>query len=201
MRDEPTGPFGLMRQINFNLYPPDGYCFKEKDGSFHRSDGWKNLAEKIRAYRELNRFEIGDPLGDIMNQVCAKYPHFCNEPVPFVLQNNSSGMTHNQRVLAWLAAMLGYFRLKALKRVDRIEANRRAEICARCPMQMSLNTSCGACITMVETTRNVISSGVPFRHQNLLPCSVLGEDMTTSVEIIQTPADNAALPGHCWRKK
>ncbi len=190
-----------MRQINFNIYPPDGYVFRESDGSFHRSDGWKHLEEKVRDYRERNGLPVGNVMEDIMNQTCAKVPSFCNENTPFVLQSNPSGMSHNQRVLSWLAAMLGYFRLKAIRRTDRAEAARRAEICKNCPMQAALNTSCGACVSMVGSVRQQIADGDPLRHQNLHPCSVLGEDMVLSVEINQSPAVNPALPAHCWRTK
>lgn len=189
-----------MREINPNIYPPDGYTFRESDGSIRRSDSWKHLEAEVRDYRLRNGLPEGNVWEDIMDQTCAKFPGFCRNAEPFVQIPTNQSMSFNQRVLEWFAACLRSKRLNAWRLVDDPEAARRAAICQRCPRQRALSTACAACIATVDASRTVLMDGRASRHQNLQCCDALGEDCSVSVYATQKPTDKPTCPAECWRK-
>lgn len=188
-----------MREINLNVYPKDGYIFRDADGFVHHATSWKKLTLAVVDYRARNGFPAGEPYAEIMNQQCAKTPGLCNEqstPDP-------TGMSFTQHVLAWLAHAAGYKRIGKWNRIDDATAASRAAICAVCPNQRALSTACGACITSIKALRTALLDGTKPKHQNLDPCSVLFEDCQSTVHVDPPPvsaADNAKLPAQCWRR-
>jgi len=188
-----------MRQINLNIYPKDGYVFRDADGYVHQAESWKKLAVSVADYRARNGFAPGEPWEEIMTQQCAKTPGFCNEqPTP-----DPTGMSFTQHVLAWLAHAAGYKRLGQWNRIDDPTAANRAAICAVCPNQKALSTACGACITSIKTLRKALLNGATPQHQNLDPCAVLFEDCQSTVHVDPPPVSaeqNAKLPPKCWRR-
>lgn len=189
-------------EFNRNMYPPDGRVYMESDGTRFRGDSWRDLEAKVAEYRRLRGMPAGDVSADINAQLCAKYPSFCGDTSPRPIANAHS-LTFNQRVLHWVAHMLGVKRSNPtlFTRASDEEAAARAAICARCPAQQGLVQSCEACIRSVETGRRVLLDGAPSRHQNLLPCRVLAEDTTVTVHLNQPAVDVAELPAECWRKR
>lgn len=187
-------------ELNFNLYPPDGYCFTERDGTRIRGESWRDLEARVRGYRSLNRFDIGNPLEDITVQICAKHGSFCRQPAPPVPAGGLGVPSFNQRVIEWFIRVIGLKRRGMLGRVDDVTANARAAICARCPAQLSLNHACEACLNSIKDGRKGLLDGAPSLHQNLLPCGALGEDCQTTVHVEQPPVTAAGQPANCWRR-
>jgi hypothetical protein len=193
-----------MSEFNWNVFPDGGRKFVDRDGTIHKGESWRHLFEQIRRYREINKFAPGDPEVEVSAQLCAKMPHLCRPNAPHVPPNHHSqshSQSHNQRVLQWYSVQLSRKRLHAIPRVEDSVAADRAAICARCPRQQALNAACEACISSVKTSRKVILDGRESQHQNLSPCSALGEDCTVSVHIEQAPEAEPSLPAECWRRK
>jgi hypothetical protein len=190
-----------MMTFNQNLYPDGGYLFTDRDGTVLRGDSWRDLEKRIRGYRAINNFSPGDPWTELQVQVCARQPSFCREEGPGPVNGGHHSTTLNQRVINWFIHVIGLKRVNRLPRVDDNEARRRADICARCPRQTSLNKACEACIASIVTSRKAILDGQASLHQNLQPCGALGEDPTIAVHIEQSPSDNPHLPAECWRKQ
>lgn len=189
----------MPKKINVNLYPPQGYRFREADGSVHAGQSWAHLERTVKGYRERNGIPVGDVKSDIANQFCAEVPGHCRDDEPFVAPKNNPSLTFNNRVLSWIGTMLGKKRFGRTVKVDDAAAARRASLCVGCPAQKSLNTSCGSCVSMVKTSRKSILDG-ESKHQNLNPCELLGEDCALSVHLQQTPVVREDLPPHCWRR-
>jgi hypothetical protein len=189
-----------MMEVNRNLFPPDGYVFVERDGSRLRGEGWKDLEARIRGYRAINGMPPGDPWAEIQVQICSRNPSFCHEEGPPVPPQGHHSLTFNQRVLQWFVHAIGLKRVDRLGRVDDATAAARAEICARCPAQKSLNHACEGCLASIKESRKGLLNGATSLHQNLQPCAVLAEDCQTSVHVEQPPTDVPGLPGHCWRR-
>lgn len=186
-------------EYNWNMYPPGGRVFTEGDGTLHRADSWRELFEKIRRYREVNKRDIGDIEREVSAQLCAKSPSLCRQPSPAYTPRHHS-QTHNQRVLQWYSVILSRKRVNAIPRVEDSVAADRAVICSKCPLQRGLNAACEGCIASVKTSRKAILDGKASQHQNLSPCAALGEDCTVSVHIQQPPLAEPNLPENCWRK-
>lgn len=185
---------------NLNLYPDGGYIFVEGDGTQFRGDGWKDLIAKVKAYRERNRREVGDPESDIFSQYCARMPSHCRDMRHVPVQTGGHSLSLNQRVMQFIANLLEWKRRAPIARVADSEAAERAAICANCPRQKSLVKTCQQCLTTVEHGRKVILDGHPSQHQGLMACEALGEDLPLTVHIEQPPVPEDRVPAHCWRK-
>ncbi len=189
-----------MREINPNLYPPDGYIFIDRNGFRHRGDSWRDLSRRVQQYREINRFPVGDVWSEIMSQSCERNPNFCHEVTHVPPPAPRESLSFNQRVIEWFVKLVALVRLNRLPRVDDQEASRRARICSQCPHQQDFYRGCTNCLRIIETSRKVILNGATSLHPGLKPCSVLGEDCSISVHIQQPRIVSEALPHHCWRK-
>jgi len=188
-----------MRTFNPNLYPDGGYLFTNPDGTVIRGESWRDLESRIRGYRALNKMDPGDPWTEIQIQHCSRQPQLCQEEGPPIV-NGGYVMSFNERVIQWFVSIIGLKRVNRLPRVDDVEAQRRADICARCPMQRSLNEACKSCLHSVETSRKAILEGCDSLHRNLQPCGALGEDTSISVHIEQAPTNHPNMPANCWRR-
>lgn len=190
-----------MRQFNPNLYPPDGYVFKDRDGTLHRADGWKALEAMVTAYRTRNRQEVGNVWMEIQEQACGKTPGHCSDDVMRAPVPVGVGMDFTKRVMAWLATQAGPKRKGEFKLVDDALAARRASVCLGCPGQMALSQACGACTTSIAGMRKALLDGAESKHQNLHACRLLGEDCQTTVHADLPNTKSTAVPEHCWRKQ
>lgn len=188
-----------MSEINKNLYPPDGYVFRETDGSHHRGSNWKSLEDRVRTYREINGLPAGDVWGDIEAQICVRIPHFCRSQTKTPVRRRE-GSSLNGRVTGWIGRQLGTKRAGRITFASDEEARRRAAICGRCPQQQALSKTCGDCLRQVAKARAVIFGRKPLVSQNLEACGVLGEDSTLAIHINQPSADPNGLPADCWRR-
>ena len=189
-----------MIEFNRNIYPDGGYIFTESDGTRLKASGWKTLEAKVRGYRAVNKMPPGDPWQEINVQYCARMPHLCRqvgEPVP---PGGVGEVSFNHRVLAWIGTMVGMKRKHDFNRVDSATALSRANTCARCPKQKSLNHACEGCLLSLKDARNGLLDGVKARFKNLNPCGVLSEDCQVSVFVLQKPSNSPELPENCWRR-
>jgi hypothetical protein len=108
----------MSQELNRNLFPREGYVFIDRDGTKHKSDSWRNLEQKIIEYRQRNGMPVGDVLGEITTQACAKQPSICRDPNPGPIPPQGLGaMTFTQHVLHWAIHLLGLKRLNKVPRV------------------------------------------------------------------------------------
>lgn len=191
----------MSNEINPNLFPDGGYFYIEGDGSRHVGDSWRSLERRVIDYRARTGKPIGNPHEDIMAQVCARLPHLCRRVHPVVYPAGNHSLSWNQRVITWFAGLLGKKRVNAIARVPDQVAAERAEICKGCEFQKPLVSSCQPCLDSIRMGRKEVMDGHTSQHQNLQPCSALGEDCQTSVHIEQDLSDNPSLPLKCWRRK
>lgn len=189
----------MAREINPNIRPPNGYRFTERDGVVFVGRNWRSVEKQVKAYRQRNNFEPGEPWAEIMTQTCGDTPGFCGE-TSANRPPDSSGMSFNQRINEWMAWALGKKRLKAISLVSAEVTQARAAICAACPMQRALSQSCGACIRSIKAAREALLDGSAPAFQNLHPCDMLKEDCATSVHLSLTPSNVPDLPANCWRR-
>lgn len=190
-----------MRRINPNLYPPNGYRFVERDGTVFTGNSWGTVAKRVTRYRTDNKFDLGNVWEEMMNQICGEVPGYCGETSPNTQAGDPSGMSFNAKVNEWMAWALGRKRLHKVSTVEIEAAARRAAICALCPKQLALTSSCGACIVAIKSARVALQDGAEPQFQNLHPCGVLKEDCTSSVHMDLPPSNNPELPANCWRRQ
>lgn len=189
------------------VYPPDGYYFMQ--GNVRIQAGTPALlAVGLKNYRVAHQIPIGNPIQEINDFTCARYPTGCREtnqkfqmpePKKQVQMPGSIALTTGK----WLTDL--YRALSSASGtllVGQVEADRRAAICASCPRQTGWGTGCGGCDASSKRLALAIRKGREAAHSGkLLACGVLREDTRTSVWIEGLrPADDSRLPANCWRR-
>jgi hypothetical protein len=188
----------MSMRINVNLFPKDGYVFKENDGSIHRSTkGWRDLIARVTIYRRVNNKPPGDPENEVHAQACAANPSYCSEgnpPPPTPI----NGQSLKGAVLRWLSELR---RNKSkIELVKPEEAASRAGVCATCPFNVGLREGCAPCKTFViEAQRDLL----PGRKvdSRLNACDKLAVDLGVLVNLDEPPVKRDDLPNFCWKKR
>jgi hypothetical protein len=188
----------VSMRINVNLYPKDGYVFRENDGTLHRSHkGWKDVIARVTSYRKVNGLPIGNPEQEVHDQACRNNPTYCSEanPLPPVPTTRISlkGM-----VISWMANLR---RLSdKVQMVPPALAKERAEVCAKCPFNVALKEGCAPCKAFVSESRNAILKGRSVDGR-LNACEKFTADAATLVHIDEPTVEKPDLPDHCWKKR
>lgn len=189
-----------MRRININLYPHNGYFFKNPDGTLLRSSkGWNDLIVRIKVYRKVNNLPKGDPLAEVNEQACQNNPSLCSEqdpppPVPIVGGNRRS---LKGKALGWQMETRRH--KKQLVFVSPEEAKKRADICAKCIANVDVTGGCGTCRrAFAEAREDILSRRVIDSRLNA--CDKLGVDTAIASHLDEPRVNNPDLPAHCWKK-
>jgi hypothetical protein len=185
-----------VKDINRNLYPRDGYWFKEADGLTIRADSWSGLFKRVANYRKRAGYPTGNVEQEVVTQACGRNPGICTEEnQTYKTELKKSNL--KGRVLAWLNAKT---RDKERQLSFEQDARARAAVCAGCPRNQALPDGCASCRQAVQESRKSII-GARFQDGRLNVCSVLGEDLNTSMWLEQIREENSELPANCWRKR
>ena len=189
------------QRIKVNIYPKDGYSFKESDGTVLTDPrGWERLILKVASYRRNNNLPLGNPTDEVHAQACAANPELCWHDDEITKQEIKR-VSLKGRVLRWLSDMIRHKEKQPLSFVSDDESRAREDVCRQCPHNAALPTEgCGSCKKAVNEQRAALIGG-RSRYNRLKACSVLGEDLQSSVHLDLLVVDNHELPQHCWRKR
>lgn len=184
-----------MIHIRFNIRPSTGWEFMERDGTVHKAGSWRGVIKKVMHYRLLNKLPLGEPQAEVTAQMCQKNPSLCYDGSGMWKHPKPPEPSLKGRVLRWLSELAKV----TPAYVSEAEANRRAEICMRCPYQSPMEKGCATCKAAVrELEKANLRGRAP--DPRLLCCSILGFDLKVAVWIADTRLNDPRLPGHCWRK-
>ncbi len=185
-----------MKTVNPNIYPNDGYFFKDADGATHRGDTWPGVIARVKSYRRRANQPPGDPEKEVMVQACQRNPAICSEESEaYRVELNKA--TLKVRVMQWLGRILA---LPDRRYVFEHDARNRTGVCAGCQFNQALPKGCSSCRAAVEESRKSIIGG-RSQDPRAESCAVLGEDINSAAWIEQIADSNPALPPHCWRKR
>lgn len=188
-----------MLSFNPNLWPDGGWFFKDADGVKHTANSFDNLVKVLIEYRQRRAQPVGDVTQEIIVQLCGRNRGFCKDSHPGPIPESPNG-NMMAKILNFMGWLIQEKRLGHLRLIDRNVALARANICARCPRQRSLPTSCGSCKASVATSRRAILDGQEPVHAGIQVCAALEEDVATVVHIAVPQRQDASLPAECWRR-
>lgn len=188
-----------MVSINNNIYPKEGFFFKERDGASIRGDTWEGVIVRVTNYRRRAGYPEGNVREEVMTQACQRNPGLCiEEDGAYRAALNKA--TLKTRVLKWFLDTFSRHQREPFTFSYETDANNRAQVCATCPKNQQMPGGCASCKAAVEESRKNIIGG-RFVDARLHACDVLGEDLNTARWIEQIVVENGDLPGFCWRKK
>lgn len=185
------------------VVPPGGFSYS-KNGQHVIGVDRGSLINNLTEYRRANRLKIGNPEKDVDDWLAAKSPTYL-PPLSKgrVVEPKDKPTSLLDRVKAWLANRK-YGKIK-LKYVDRAEADRRANICARCPQNRQWRSSCAPCVREIEHDAVVVGQNhLSALHDRLLACNIAGHENGVAVWLDESSLKhrvNYKLPSFCWLGK
>lgn len=186
-------------KILVNILPPDGYRFRDPDGSAFVSTGWGPLIQQVREYRARKGLPTTQVAAEVMEQACARNPQVCSEAgAQQGKRVHVPAATTKSKVIRWLDSIKS-----PPPRVTAEEAQRRAACCLRCPKNVKVTGGCAACSEVLMALRKRIFPAMPPKvNPDLHACEILGKDLKAAVWMESEVAEvNPELPAHCWKKK
>lgn len=164
--------------------------------------GWRELFKQVKAHLKGNNVAIPVNLGLIMHAAFCQYrPDLCLERDP----------EQEKKVSAW--QMMHRFYQSAVvpfisgNLVDQAEANRRAEICASCPMNTDKVTEfCVSCATrsLISDVNQFLTSRHTPSDAALNHCGVCQCDLKMKVWCPKEPMDvqeyKEKWVSNCWMR-
>jgi hypothetical protein len=188
-----------MKKLNSNLYPKDGHFFVERDGARIFADSWKGVFKRVLGYRQRAGYPIGNVEEEVIAQACARNPVICSEDSAAYVKEVSRASLKS-RVLQWFMKRQAEKQSEPFVFVPDDERNNRVNTCAACPNNQGLPEGCASCKAAVKEARGSII-GPRAVDARLNSCSVLGEELNTSVWLDRLRVEEPDLPAHCWRKR
>lgn len=198
---------------------PGGYHYEENGKKIvEDAISYEDLIERLAKYRAANGLPLGDPQRDVDRYICTNYPNMCGGQMPTPVDDGTDPIelcygqpvkrTPRERVMQWAANRMQ--KVGQIELVDRDEANRRATVCAMCPMKRRWNEpveGCPGCNAYVEEAEVNLFKIRRAKHTDLQigghMCDVAGHDLETA-SFLEEPAlrhrRNYAglLPSNCW---
>lgn len=186
-------------RINVNLFPKDGYFFRESDGATIRADSWRGVIARVASYRKMNGLPAGNPEEEVNAQACQRNPSYCSRETQ-QQREQTRRVSVKGRVLAWLSALRKKKETEPITKVDPAVAKERAKICLACPQNTAIADGCSSCKSaLAEYRRGLLDGRNPVKGLN--GCAVLGEDTCVSTNLDEVRVENSDLPDNCWRKR
>jgi hypothetical protein len=197
-----------MKLRNLSDGPPGGWRFKHLDtGYVSTGVTFQSLVQKVVQYRQNHGVPVVSEgyarLSDeIEADICASMgPRdqvaYCDtkfRPLTGIHWREVARFLHT--LAAWVKA--------GFEKVPQEEAERRASICATCPLNVGL-AGCAVCRTALKAGRDVLMQASTAQDSRLQACGVCGCDLKTSVHVplsvLLSDREGLVYPDWCWKKR
>lgn len=191
------------RLRDLTISPPGGFSYYQKETGYNVTGiTWRQLLDRVAQHRRNNNLPIGEDFGNEIEQaICDRLS------IESQLDYCDMGARIPKSV-AWqqIEGFLKFVGAHILARgalVTQEEAERRAAICARCPLNMGLH-GCAVCRSTVEVFRQTILERSTQQDAVLQACGICGCELKTMVHV-PTETLNAggekdySINPKCWR--
>ena len=177
----------------------------ETDTTFH-APSRHQLIPKVAAHLRGNGLApMITPDSDIEHYIClsmgeahrARRCVFCPE-----LRTTSPARVATG--LSDVVAFLDFALKNGFAQVPQEEAERRAQICAMCPMNVPVSgcTACGITRLLVDKASAVLAGRTTSLDSKLHACAACGCQLKAKVHLdIKTPYRGDNFPAYCWQRK
>lgn len=191
-----------------SVVPAGGFTYNRDGENLHAFDR-DSLITALTNYRIANSLDIGRPDIDVDEEMSGRSPTYIT---PFSTGEIAKGKaeakkkTFLDQVKDWLANRYALRDRNAIKYVTRVEANRRANICARCPQNREWRNSCTACVANVERNVVMLSKNIKTQQHGVLGgCALFGHENRVAVVLdkknlahANRPEYKGKAPKACW---
>lgn len=175
--------------------PPNGW-YVEWEGQIVRGGDWLDLLSNCNKLTiGLGRVPPPDLPLHIENALCERIGSGC-VPCTKVKQTLGFGA-----IVRWVRAMYAFATQAKFELVSQEEAESRAEICARCPMQIS-TSGCWGCKGIAGMLPAIAGARKTSHDPQLKACGVCGCYNAVAVHLPKEVqgGDNLEFPEWCWKR-
>lgn len=186
------------------------FCYKNKthvpaggwwvtwEGQTVSGGDWGDLVEKCHKLTvSLNKVPPPDLPSQVEHALCSRMAGHTNCG-PCTSQKQSLGFSS---IVRWVRAMYQFATTNKLQLVEQEEAERRAAICAACPLQIP-TSGCWGCKGIAGMLPAIAGARKTSYDMQLKACGVCGCYNAVSVhlpiDIQQDPS--LSFPDYCWKK-
>lgn len=161
------------------------------------------LLDAVKQFRLDNDIPVGNVKADVDAQICERFPHQCNMEGPGTVETKKPTVSPYQmfidRISHWAVKVLNT-PMKEYVLDD--EAQRRAAICAQCPMNDDWKMGCPQCVTKASQVLTLIRAGRGNRvfKRTLKGCKAVKHDNETAVWLDRKHLSEhvGETPENCW---
>lgn len=195
-----------MKLNDLSTTPPGMWRFKHIDTGFvSRGTTFNDLVGKVAQYRQ-NRKEpivsegyvrLADEVEDEICQALSPEDQIahCNTK-----WRQTSGI-HWREVARFLHTLAAWLKT-GFQMVPQEEAERRAAICAKCPLNVGMS-GCAICRVSLQAGRDALMQRSTTSDDKLHACGVCGCDNKTQVhvplDILRSGKSKLSYPSWCWK--
>lgn len=169
---------------NKNVTPPQGWSYTQPEsGATFKSHDYRSWTRDILSHRKANGYPVGDEWEEeLISDACKQNSHW-NTVCKRVGVHQGSGTKKLgfKHAMAFLKTLRAFVEQGGLY-VEQEEADRRAEICSRCPKNKPVGFSCGACAAgLLGLLRWLLGKRTVFAASEIENCSVCLCDLKAAV--------------------
>jgi hypothetical protein len=198
----------IVKVADLSIVPPGGWRYRETETGFEfKAATLGSLVDLVAAHRASNKLQPGNPRAEIQAYVCAQLPvgsEDCvgeleaGDEVADIALKTEFTMDDVKRFLVAAKEALGR---KGL--VKQEEADRRAGICASCPLNQSVG-GCWTCRGLAEWIFRLIGTRVTAHASRLRQCGSCGCNIKAKVwlplDVARKVSEGYKFPSWCWIK-
>lgn len=182
----------------------------------HTAAALPELVQALAQFRCRRGDDVGEPLREIIEQLCKEHPDYCRElpdtgaarkPKP-PAKSPDGQVEQRQKPLEWrLAGWLRKAYLEAqskartTRHADRKTVETRAAVCKACPAYIAQGvSSCTVCKTTLEEVSRQLRAGRDTGgNMGLGACDAEGSDLRVDVLTATGPTPGVEYPKGCWK--
>jgi hypothetical protein len=179
-----------------NTTPPGGWRYEQPEtGAVLHGSSWSSLIKEVEKHRVQNGIKTAGLEGDIETFLCSILPpSMCQFTQPKKTSKKTVGI---RDVADFVNAVKDTLYNGGV--VEEEKARKRAEICARCPLNVSI-PGCYGCKGIANTVMSLLGSKTHGQEGVIKQCGACGcyLDAKVWVPYKKQPATINEYPPHCW---
>tara|TARA_R110001599_G_scaffold85828_2_gene230433 strand:- start:21578 stop:22168 length:591 start_codon:yes stop_codon:yes gene_type:complete len=189
-----------MRFGRYSVLAPQKPLNYTEDGVVFKSGNFMQLTRAVMLHREENG-------GDLSSGWVSRFGTSYCDSHPDCISCTKDEAPLNRvltlgEVSAFLRAVVKW--IASGKVVDQSEAERRAAICASCPLNVEI-TNCKSCFKLAEKSRALIGNVSTSLDSNLDGCYACGCNLKVKVwcpsSVVAGTKTDSFYPDYCWQKE
>jgi hypothetical protein len=179
--------------------PPGGWCYDQPEtGAHFKAMSWSRLCRLVRQHRQGNGLDIEDGWElRLEEQWCLANPDLCGVGTPRTQKKNAPGWG---AVVQFARTMWEWAKSGQLATQE--EAERRAAICAMCPMNVKMS-GCLGCTGVAKYAEETLMGRTTLHDATLQVCMACGCYLKVKVhvpgEVLDKAEKGIEYPENCWR--